>query len=98
MGNDFNTPQRDKRRERVKIKYISVDCDDIGWKEILISDKVISIISKFERYILNYIPNQLNWPDVFPIALAAVAGCCLGALIPAIVAAKTKPVDILRYE
>jgi len=49
-------------------------------------------------YILNYIPNQLNWPDVFPIALAAVAGCCVGALIPAIVAAKTKPVDILRYE
>jgi lipoprotein-releasing system permease protein len=49
-------------------------------------------------YILNYIPNTVNWPDVLPIVLAAVAGCCLGAIIPALVAAGTKPVEILRYE
>jgi len=49
-------------------------------------------------YMLNTIPSQLNWPGVWPIVLTAVAGCCLGALIPAIVAAKTKPVEILRYE
>ncbi len=49
-------------------------------------------------YILNYIPNTVNWPDVLPIAAAAVAGCCLGAIIPAIVAAKTRPIEILRYE
>ncbi len=49
-------------------------------------------------YILNYIPNQVNWPDVLPIAAAAIAGCCVGALIPAIVAARARPVEILRYE
>ncbi len=49
-------------------------------------------------YMLNTIPNEVNWPDVRPIVLAAVVGCCLGALIPAIVAARTKPVEILRYE
>ncbi len=61
---------------------------------------ILSGIKLWRRssYLLNYIPNQLNWPDILPITLAAVVGCCLGALIPAIVAAKTKPVDILRYE
>lgn len=64
------------------------------WVHILFGIK----LWRRSSYILNYIPNQLNWPDVFPMVLIAVAGCCLGALIPAIVAAKTKPVDILRYE
>ena len=49
-------------------------------------------------YILNMIPNEVNWPAVCPIVLAAVAGCVVGALIPAIVAARTEPVEILRYE
>ncbi len=49
-------------------------------------------------YGLNIIPHQVNWPAVWPIVLAAVISCCLGALIPAIVAARTKPVNILRYE
>ena len=49
-------------------------------------------------YMLNVIPNQVNWPAVWPIVLVAIAGCCLGALIPAVVAAKTNPVEILRYE
>jgi len=49
-------------------------------------------------YILKYIPNEVNWPNVIWIIISAVAGCCLGALLPAIVAARTKPVDILRYE
>jgi len=49
-------------------------------------------------YILNMIPNEVNWPAVWPIVLWAVGGCVAGALIPAIVAARTKPVEILRYE
>ncbi|MHC4394084.1 MAG: ABC transporter permease [Planctomycetota bacterium] len=49
-------------------------------------------------YILNMIPNQVDWPAVWPIVLAAVGGCVVGALIPAVVAARTKPVKILRYE
>ena len=49
-------------------------------------------------YILNFIPNTVNWPDVLPIVVASIAGCCLGAIIPSIVAARTRPIEILRYE
>jgi lipoprotein-releasing system permease protein len=49
-------------------------------------------------YMLNSIPNEVYWAGVWPIVLLAVAGCCLGALIPAIVAARAEPVKILRYE
>jgi len=49
-------------------------------------------------YMLNMIPNEVDWPGVWPIVLWAVGGCVAGALIPAIVAARTKPVEILRYE
>lgn len=49
-------------------------------------------------YMLNTIPSQVDWPAIWPIVLIAVAGCCLGALIPAIVAARVSPVKILRYE
>ncbi len=49
-------------------------------------------------YGLSTIPNQVNWAAIWPIVLIAIAGCCVGALIPAIVAARTKPVEILRYE
>jgi lipoprotein-releasing system permease protein len=49
-------------------------------------------------YMLNTIPNQLNWAVVWPIMLIAVAGCCLGALIPAVVAARVAPAKKLRYE
>jgi len=44
------------------------------------------------------IPNEVNWPWTLPIVLSAVAAAAVGTLIPAIVAAKTKPVEILRYE
>ena len=72
-------------------------------KNVNIIERGIHIITGIKlwrrsSYILNYIPDQVNWHDVLPIVLAAVAGCCLGALIPAIVAARTKPIDILRYE
>jgi len=49
-------------------------------------------------YLLNEIPNQVDWPGVWPIVLTAVVGSALGALIPAVIAARTKPVEILRYE
>lgn len=49
-------------------------------------------------YGLAVIPHQVNWPDVLPIVAAAVIGCLVGVLIPAIIAARTKPVEILRYE
>lgn len=49
-------------------------------------------------YVFEKIPNEINWSSVWWIVLVAVGGCVIGALIPAIVAARTKPVEILRYE
>jgi ABC-type lipoprotein release transport system permease subunit len=49
-------------------------------------------------YGLTEIPHQVHWPVVAPVVLAAIAGCIIGVLIPSIIAARTKPVKILRYE
>jgi len=65
-----------------------------GWVRVISGFK----LWRSSSYILNTIPNQVNWSAVAPIVAAAVAGCCLGALIPAIVAARARPVEILRYE
>lgn len=53
---------------------------------------------KSSVYIFSRIPSEVDWNSALPIALSAVLAAALGALIPAIVAAKTKPVEILRYE
>ena len=49
-------------------------------------------------YMFSSIPAEVNWPAALAIAVSAVAAAAVGALIPAIVAARTKPVEILRYE
>ncbi|MFA5554723.1 MAG: FtsX-like permease family protein [Phycisphaerae bacterium] len=49
-------------------------------------------------YGLAFIPHQVNWVDVPAIMAAAILGCLIGVLIPSIIAARTKPVEILRYE
>ncbi|MBN1796682.1 MAG: ABC transporter permease [Sedimentisphaerales bacterium] len=49
-------------------------------------------------YGLAEIPHQINWPVVPWVVLAAIAGCVIGVLIPSIIAARTRPVKILRYE
>ncbi len=49
-------------------------------------------------YILNFIPNTVNWSAVLPIVAAAVVGSVIGALLPAVIAARMKPVELLRYE
>jgi len=49
-------------------------------------------------YMFEKIPNEVNWPAVWWIVLAAIAACVIGALIPAMVAARLRPVKILRYE
>jgi lipoprotein-releasing system permease protein len=53
---------------------------------------------KSSVYMFSKIPNEVNWFWALPIVLCAVAAAAVGALIPAIVAARTKPVEILRYE
>jgi lipoprotein-releasing system permease protein len=49
-------------------------------------------------YGLATIPHYVNWSAVPWIVGAAVLGTLAGVLIPAIIAARTKPVEILRYE
>lgn len=49
-------------------------------------------------YLFNKIPNEVNWKWASYIIATAILAAAVGALIPAIVAAVTKPVEILRYE
>jgi len=49
-------------------------------------------------YMFNKIPNEVDWVSSLPIIGLAVAAAALGALTPAIIAALTKPVEVLRYE
>jgi len=72
--------------------------------------KNINVIEEFIRkicglklwkssvYMFSEIPNEVNWFWALAIVSIAIAAAVFGALIPAIVAAGTKPVDILRYE
>jgi lipoprotein-releasing system permease protein len=53
---------------------------------------------KSSVYLFSRIPNEVNWPWAIRIALMAIIAAAIGTLIPAIVAARTKPVEILRYE
>jgi lipoprotein-releasing system permease protein len=53
---------------------------------------------KASVYMFSTIPNEVDWQAVVWIAVAAIAGAVLGATIPAVSAALTKPVSILRYE
>jgi ABC-type lipoprotein release transport system permease subunit len=53
---------------------------------------------KSSVYIFSRIPNEINWHSALLIVLSAVSAVAVGALIPALIAARTRPVDILRYE
>jgi lipoprotein-releasing system permease protein len=49
-------------------------------------------------YLFSQIPNQINWWSTAQICIYAILAASVGALIPAIVAGRMQPVDILRYE
>ena len=53
---------------------------------------------KSSVYLFTKIPNQVDWYMTSQIVLFAIAAAAVGAVIPAIIAAGTKPVEILRYE
>ena len=53
---------------------------------------------KSSVYMFSKIPNEVDWASALPIVLLAIIAAAIGTLIPAIVAAWTKPVEILRYE
>ena len=53
---------------------------------------------KSSVYLFSKIPNEVDWASALYIVLSAIIAAAIGTLIPAIVAAATKPVQILRYE
>lgn len=53
---------------------------------------------KASVYMFSRIPNEVDWQAVVWITLSAIAGAAIGAAVPAISAAMTKPVNVLRYE
>ena len=53
---------------------------------------------KSSTYMFSRIPNQIDTEVVGWVIIAAVSAAAIGALIPAIAAARLKPVEILRYE
>jgi len=65
-----------------------------GWIRILFGLK----LWKSSAYMFSKIPNQMDWVSAMPILIFAVIAAALGALVPAIIAARTKPVEVLRYE
>jgi lipoprotein-releasing system permease protein len=53
---------------------------------------------KSSVYMFSKIPNEVNYTWALLIVSSAIAAAVIGTLIPAFVAAWTKPVNILRYE
>ena len=53
---------------------------------------------KISVYMFSEIPNEVNWSWALAIVMIAIGAAVVGTLIPAIVAARTGPVEILRYE
>ncbi|HUS92873.1 MAG TPA: FtsX-like permease family protein [Phycisphaerae bacterium] len=51
-----------------------------------------------ETFMFEKIPNEVGWSTVLRIAVAAVLAGILGALLPAVQAARKQPVEALRYE
>ena len=49
-------------------------------------------------YMFDKIPDKVNWGWAVIFMFVAALAAALGALTPAVVAALTRPVDVLRYE
>jgi len=65
-----------------------------GWIRVVFGLK----LWKSSVYMFSKIPNEVNWNWLVLIVFSAVVAVAVGALIPAIIAARTRPVNILRYE
>jgi lipoprotein-releasing system permease protein len=53
---------------------------------------------KSSVYLFSRIPNKVDWSSALSIVLFAIIAAAVGAVLPAIFAARTRPVEILRYE
>jgi lipoprotein-releasing system permease protein len=66
--------------------------------ERFVSDMMGIKLWKSSTYMFSRIPNQVDTEVAFWVIIAAVSAAAIGALIPAIAAARLKPVEILRFE
>lgn len=65
-----------------------------GWIGIIFGLK----LWRSSVYLFSKIPNEVDWSSALYIVLLAIIAAVIGSLIPAVIAAITKPVQILRYE
>jgi lipoprotein-releasing system permease protein len=49
-------------------------------------------------YMFSRIPNQVDWSSALLFGALALAAAAVGALVPALAAARTRPVEVLRHE
>ncbi|MHC5082818.1 MAG: ABC transporter permease, partial [Planctomycetota bacterium] len=55
-------------------------------------------IWKASTYMFTQIPNTMHWGSVTWITACGIGAAAMGSLIPAIAAARVKPVETLQYE
>lgn len=65
-----------------------------GWIRVIFGLK----LWKASVYMFSRIPTEVDWQAVVWIVFSAIAGAAIGAAVPAISAAMTRPVNVLRYE
>lgn len=75
----------------------------IATRNISVMDALLTKLLGFKMwksgvYLFSEIPNEVAWGSVGWILLAGIAAAIVGALLPAIRAARMQPVDTLRYE
>jgi lipoprotein-releasing system permease protein len=51
-----------------------------------------------KTYVFDKVPNTMDWHDVAAIVSVAILSSVLGALVPAIRAARMNPIEALRWE
>jgi len=66
----------------------------VGWLEQLFQTQFLPA----DVYSVSRLPSKLEWTDVFGITTAGLVMSFLATIYPARRAAKTDPVEALRYE
>lgn len=76
---------------------------------VLLASNVTAVVNFIEHvfhvqflsssvYFVNYLPSEIEWNDVWRISFAALSLSLVATLYPAFRAARTEPVEALRYE
>jgi lipoprotein-releasing system permease protein len=65
-----------------------------GWIRVVFGLK----LWRSSVYMFDRIPNQVDWSSALLFGGLALAAAAIGALLPALAAARTRPVEVLRHE